>query len=119
MIVILITLTVRCSDRQQTVVFENFPVRGRLNDDCLFVNEGNQIEYDGGPIFRYHSYENTILNTIIEQLATSGEPDRAELSQWLQTITTSTDDHPSPWQGPRTMVVLKATMEDRSNVCSI
>jgi hypothetical protein len=65
-----------------------------------------QLEHDTGTIFRYAAHENTILNKIIEQLATSTDPDRAELIAWLQTITNSTGDHPSPWQGKRTMVDL-------------
>ncbi len=61
-----------------------------------------QLEQDQGTIFRYSYHENTILCAIIEQLATSNEPDKEELINWIKTITYKKDS----WTGARNMVDL-------------
>lgn len=54
-----------------------------------FVRElKRQLEKDNGTIFRYAAHENTILRCIHDQLAESSEPDRQELMDWIDTITT-------------------------------
>ncbi|MBD1395121.1 DUF2779 domain-containing protein [Mucilaginibacter glaciei] len=64
------------------------------------------LESDEGSIFRYSNHENNILTKIYEQLRVSGEPDRAELCEWIQTITHSTSNSTSSWKGSRDMVDL-------------
>ena len=57
-----------------------------------------------GTIFRYSHHENTVLVQIHKQLANSHEPDKAELMEFIETITTKKDH----WQGERAMVDLCA-----------
>lgn len=62
-----------------------------------------ELSKDNGTIFRYAHHENTVLNQIIRQLEDSEEPDRAELIDWIRTITS---DKKSRWVGSRAMVDL-------------
>lgn len=68
----------------------------------------SELVQDGGSIFRYSPHENTILNHIAEQLASSDEPDKDELREFISTIT-----HPSGCQegGPRDMIDLLAVVK--------
>jgi len=53
-----------------------------------FVRELKKaLQNDNGTIFRYHNHENTILNTILDQLKASSEPDRDELCNFICSIT--------------------------------
>ncbi len=47
-----------------------------------------QLEKDNGTIFRYATHENTILRCIHDQLSESDQPDRQELMDWIDTVTT-------------------------------
>lgn len=60
------------------------------------------LETDSGSIFRYHNHENSILNSIYDQLIQSTEPDAAELCAFIQTIT----HRKSEWVGERDMIDL-------------
>ena len=54
----------------------------------LFVRElKQQLEADQGAIFRYAAHENSVLRDIRGQLEASSEPDREELTRWIDTIT--------------------------------
>lgn len=67
-----------------------------------FVRElKRQLENDNGTIFRYSNHENTILNSIAEQLAFSHESDKQELIDFIFTIT-----HDGKRVGERDMVDL-------------
>ncbi|HXI00917.1 MAG TPA: DUF2779 domain-containing protein [Sphingobacteriaceae bacterium] len=62
----------------QVGVFPNFE----------FVRELKKaLENDNGTIFRYHNHENTILNTILDQLQVSSERDRDDLCDFIRSIT--------------------------------
>lgn len=63
-------------------VFPNFDFVRALKRD---------LEGDGGTIFRYSHHENSVLNQIAEQLATSNEPDRKTLIAFIHTITHDSD----------------------------
>ena len=53
-----------------------------------FVRElKKQLGEDEGSVFRYSHHENTILNAIREQLIASKEPDKAELIEFIESIT--------------------------------
>ena len=65
------------------------------------------LEHDNGTIFRFATHENTILNSIIEQLKVSAEPDKDVLIDFMKTITVSTADNVDQWVGNRKMVDLK------------
>lgn len=58
-----------------------------------------------GTIFRYHSYENTVLRMIAEQLADSSAPDKEELIQFIDSITQGKGDDSSV--GERNMIDLQ------------
>jgi hypothetical protein len=66
------------------------------------------LEKDNGTIFRYAAHENTVLCQIKEQLLDWNEPiqDKAELIQFIDSITTSSDAKGKPVVGPRNMVDL-------------
>lgn len=66
------------------------------------------LEGDAGTIFRYAAHENTVLNQIKEQLASSEEEisDRDELIQFIESITTYKIDEKNKITGPRNMVDL-------------
>lgn len=44
------------------------------------------FEQNDGSIFRYHNYENTIVNVIYNQLLSSNEPDKEELFAFIEHI---------------------------------
>ena len=62
------------------------------------------LSNDAGTIFRFAAHENTVLSQIRNQLRDSQERDRTELMEWIQTVTTSTDDSTESWDGNRSMV---------------
>lgn len=64
---------------------------------------------DRGSIFRYSPHENVVLCQIHEQLEASEEPDRVDLCQWIETVTTKKD----AWKGPRTMIDLLEVVMNR------
>jgi hypothetical protein len=65
-----------------------------------------ELEKDEGTIFRYAAHENTYLNFIYRQLKSSSEPDKRELSEWLKTISHSSNTQTDKWVGMRDMVDL-------------
>lgn len=67
-----------------------------------------QLESDSGSIFRYHSHENTYLNTIHRQLRNDPEniADRDELLQFIESVTQSTGNSEVAWEGERNMIDL-------------
>ncbi len=65
-----------------------------------------ELEVDNGTIFRFAAHENTILNKIYVQLLHSTEPDKAELCNWIKTLTHSTNSSVEKWTGDRDMVDL-------------
>jgi hypothetical protein len=67
------------------------------------------LSEDRGSIFRYSPHENVVLCQIHEQLLASEEPDRKELCQWIETVTTKKD----AWKGPRTMIDLLEVVMNR------
>ncbi len=75
-----------------------------------FVRElKRQLQDDDGTIFRYAPHENTYLNHILTQLQEESHenvPDRDELCAWIKTITRSTKDSATQWEGDRNMVDL-------------
>lgn len=64
------------------------------------------LSTDNGTIFRYAAHENTVLCQIYEQLKSSKEPDRAELMEWIQSVTKSGSSSSDTWLGTRNMVDL-------------
>jgi hypothetical protein len=68
-----------------------------------------ELEQDDGTIFRYHNHENTYLNMIHRQLSDADVnevKDKAELMEWIKTITHSTKSSAESWTGARDMVDL-------------
>jgi hypothetical protein len=68
-----------------------------------------ELDKDDGTIFRYHNHENTYLNIIYRQLIAADEndvKDKAELMEWIKTITHSTGNSTEQWTGERDMVDL-------------
>ncbi len=63
-----------------------------------------QLENDEGTIFRYSNHENTYLNMIYRQLQDSHEIDKNQLSDFIKTITISTQKSTESWLGGRCMV---------------
>jgi hypothetical protein len=61
---------------------------------------------DSGSIFKYATHENTIVNSIIEQLENSNEVDKIELIQWLETISILKDEKKVIRKGDRNMIDL-------------
>ncbi|MEX0769243.1 MAG: DUF2779 domain-containing protein [Balneolaceae bacterium] len=45
------------------------------------------LKQDEGTVFRYHDFENTVLNKIAEQLRKAGPDDADELIEWTKTLT--------------------------------
>ncbi|WP_422104768.1 DUF2779 domain-containing protein [Winogradskyella sp.] len=70
------------------------------------------LEKDEGSIFRYGNHENTIVNAIYEQLATSDEADKDELMTFIQNVSHSTQSASTEWQGYRDMVDLLEVVKD-------
>ena len=67
-----------------------------------------QLEHDRGSIFRYSNHENTYLNMIYNQLKNDQNEieDRAELCDFIRSITKSTQKSDSQWTGERNMIDL-------------
>jgi hypothetical protein len=65
---------------EETGIFPNFKFVKQLKAN---------LSKDDGTIFRYSHYENTVLNTIYDQLAEEKEniSDASELMEWIRTIT--------------------------------
>ncbi len=72
----------------------------------------NELEKDNGTIFRYAAHENTILNMIYRQLMESSEPDKAQLCEWIKTITKSSKSSVEEWEGSRNMVDMRKLVLD-------
>ena len=75
-----------------------------------FVRElKHQLSDDQGTVFRFHNHENTVLVSILEQLArrnmTSTE-EATQLSEFIRELTHSSAKTSSPWLGTRNMVDL-------------
>lgn len=66
------------------------------------------LSANSGTVFQYHPYENQVLNGIYEQLDASSKPDRAELIQFIASLT----EHKARGKGERCMVDLKALVKD-------
>lgn len=66
------------------------------------------LEGDNGTIFRYAAHENTVLNQIKEQILSCEEPieDCDELIQFIESITTYSNDSKKSVSGPRCMIDL-------------
>lgn len=74
-----------------------------------FVRElKKQLEADKGSVFRYHNHENTYLNFIYQQLEEDIAPpkDKAELQEFIRSITKWTDAETRQMRGPRCMIDL-------------
>ncbi|PWI47371.1 hypothetical protein CEE45_12315 [Candidatus Heimdallarchaeota archaeon B3_Heim] len=92
---------------------------GELNHSAEWINEGTgvfpnyefvrqlkkSLSQDNGTIFRYSHYENTVLNTIYDQLDKDKEttPDAIELMEWIRSITEWKEDNVKNY-GNRNMV---------------
>lgn len=66
------------------------------------------LSNDDGTIFRYHNHENTVLNKIKEQLLLSNEVDKAELIEFIHSITQKKDSRTRKTirEGSRNMIDL-------------
>lgn len=54
-----------------------------------FVRELKKVlEHDEGSVFMYHHYEKSTLNDVKSRLMESDEPDRVELTAWIDTLVT-------------------------------
>ncbi len=72
-----------------------------------FVRElKSSLSKNEGTIFRYSNHENSILNTIAEQLNESEETDKEELISFIKTITKAKKDATEQHIGERNMVDL-------------
>jgi len=78
--------------------FPNFDFVRKLKEELVA---------DEGTIFRYSNHENTVLCHIAEQLEKSSEPDKAELIDWIKTITKKGTGNKVQWGGERNMVDLQ------------
>lgn len=72
----------------------------------------NALNNDNGTIFRFAAHENSILNAIINQLLASDEFDKIELIEFLKSITKSTGNSASSWEGNRNMIDLNTVVKD-------
>ena len=64
------------------------------------------LSKNNGTIFRYSNHENSILNTIAEQLLESDEADKEELIAFIKSITKSKKDATEQHIGERNMIDL-------------
>lgn len=72
-----------------------------------FVRElKSSLSKNEGTIFRYSNHENSILNTIAEQLQESNEADKEELISFIKSITKAKKDATEQYVGERNMVDL-------------
>lgn len=72
----------------------------------------DSLSYDQGTIFRFAAHENSILNSIYDQLNESNESDRDALMSFIKSITTSKKDRVEKWTGERNMVDLCQVIKD-------
>ena len=70
------------------------------------------LEKDEGTIFRFATHENSILNSIKDQLEDSNYSDKHNLIDFIRTITTPRKDDPNPWVASRPMVDLRVVILD-------
>jgi len=70
------------------------------------------LEKDEGTIFRFATHENSILNSIKDQLEDSNYSDKHNLIDFIKTITTPRKDDPNPWVASRPMVDLRVVILD-------
>ena len=75
-----------------------------------FVRElKQQLSHDQGTVFRFHNHENTVLVSILEQLARqdmANTEETTELTEFIMELTHSPAKATSPWLGSRNMVDL-------------
>jgi len=71
--------------------FPNFIFLQHLSDALI---------HDEGTIFKYSNHENTILNTIRDQLKSSDYEFKDELVSFIETISHPKDKHPDSWEVP-------------------
>lgn len=69
------------------------------------------LSRDNGTIFRYSPHENSVLCQIRIQLQLSSEPDRDELIEFIESITSKKEGKKVLWGGPRNMVDLLALVK--------
>ncbi len=72
----------------------------------------NTLENDKGTIFRFASHENSILNSIKDQLEVSSYSQKQDLIEFIKSITTPRRNDPKPWVTPRPMVDLRIVILD-------
>ena len=84
---------------------------GEFPNFAFVRNLKGELDKDNGSIFRYAPHENTFLNMICSQLKSSNEKDKAELIDWIMTITQSTKDSATKWEGERNMIDLCALVK--------
>ncbi|MCX6244636.1 MAG: DUF2779 domain-containing protein [Bacteroidetes bacterium] len=83
--------------------------RGRFPNFEFVRALKKELDRDNGTIFRYAAHENTYLNIIYRQLqeaSVNDVPDRAELCDWIRTITHNSGSVAEQWEGEREMVDL-------------
>lgn len=79
-------------DKDGTLTHSEWISTERLFPNFEFVRAlKHDLDGDCGTIFRYSHHENSVLNQIAEQLATSNEPDREALIAFIHTITHDSD----------------------------
>lgn len=66
----------------------------------------SELENDNGSIFRYADHENSYVNAIYQQLLNDQNEiaDRAELADFIKSISKSTKDGAEAWEGERNMI---------------
>lgn len=70
------------------------------------------LENDNGTIFRFATHENSILNSIKDQLEASDHFKKQELIEFIKSITTPRKNDPDPWVTTRPMVDLRVVILD-------
>lgn len=71
-----------------------------------FVRALKKALGDKGSIFKYSNHENSILNSIYNQLKESLETDKNDLMDFIKIITQSKKDSVEQWEGERNMIDL-------------
>ena len=66
----------------------------------------HELNQDDGSVFRYAAHENTYLVMIYKQLLHDPEdiPDRAELCDFIKTVTKTSSKSEESWEGQRSMI---------------
>ena len=62
------------------------------------------LENDKGSVFKYATHENSILNSIYDQLIDSDEKDKDELMDFIKSITNKKENNELVWRGDRDMI---------------